>query len=125
MSRAAPAACTRRKATSIPTLVEAAQAAEAAVKTATPNRKPWSRRCRSAIRPKKHEQGGVDDGVAVEDPGQVGHVGGPEVPGDVRQGHVHDEQVQAGQDDPGAHDGQHPAGVSTRGRDVVPGPRSV
>src|SRR6202034_3555321 len=36
--RAAQAACTRRNATSIPTLVEAAQAAEAAVKMATPNR---------------------------------------------------------------------------------------
>ena len=44
VSNAAPAAWTSRKAISIPTLDEAAQAAEAAVKMATPSRKPWSRR---------------------------------------------------------------------------------
>jgi hypothetical protein len=53
VSSAAPAAWTRRKATSMPTLVEAAQATEAAVKTATPSKNPRSRRCRSASRPKK------------------------------------------------------------------------
>jgi hypothetical protein len=46
-------AWTTRNATSIPTLVEAAQAAEATVKMATPSRKPRSRRYRSASRPKK------------------------------------------------------------------------
>jgi hypothetical protein len=44
VSKAAPAAWTRRKPMSIPTLVEAAQAADAAVKMATPRRKARSRR---------------------------------------------------------------------------------
>src|SRR5437763_652527 len=51
VSRAAPAACTTRKATSIGTLVAAPQAAEAATNTATPSRNPCSRRYRSAARP--------------------------------------------------------------------------
>ena len=44
VSRAAPAAWTIRKPISIPTLLDAAHAAEAAVNTATPRRKPRSRR---------------------------------------------------------------------------------
>ena len=44
VSSAAPAAWTTRKATSIGRLVAAAQAAEAAMNTATPSRKPRSRR---------------------------------------------------------------------------------
>ena len=52
VSSAAPAACTRRKATSIATLSAAPHAADATVKTATPSRKPYLRRCRSASRPK-------------------------------------------------------------------------
>ena len=51
VSRAAPAACTSRNAISMATLVAAPQAAEAAVNTATPSRKPYLRRCRSASRP--------------------------------------------------------------------------
>ena len=48
VSSAAPAACTSRKAISMPTLVAAPHAADAAVKTATPSRNPYVRRCRSA-----------------------------------------------------------------------------
>src|ERR1700678_390860 len=52
VSSAAPAACTSRNPISIPTLVEAAQAAEASVNTAAPSRNPRSRRYRSASLPK-------------------------------------------------------------------------
>lgn len=45
--------------------------------------------------------------VPVEDPRQLAEVGGPEVPGDAGQGHVDDEEIQAGQYDPGADDDQH------------------
>ena len=51
VSSAAPAACTSRKAISMATLLAAPQAAEAAVKMATPSRKPYLRRCRSASLP--------------------------------------------------------------------------
>ena len=51
VSSAAPAAWTMRKATSMVRLVAAPQAAEAAVNTATPSRKPFSRRRLSESRP--------------------------------------------------------------------------
>ena len=51
MSRAAPTACTSRKAISMPTLVAAPHAADATVKMATPSRNAYLRRCRSASFP--------------------------------------------------------------------------
>jgi hypothetical protein len=50
---AAPAACTTRKTTNVPTPLAAPQAAEATVKRPTPSRKLMFRRYRSASRPKK------------------------------------------------------------------------
>jgi hypothetical protein len=55
----------------------------------------------------EHQQRGVDDGVGVEHPGEVSQASLVQVPRDIGQGHVDDEQVEAGQDDPGAHDDQH------------------
>ena len=56
------------------------------------------------------QQRRVDDRVPVEDPGQLAQVRGPQVPGDLRQGHVDDEEVEAGQDHSGASDDEHLAG---------------
>jgi hypothetical protein len=70
------------------------------VNTATPSRKPVSQPAR------QHQQGGVDDRVAVQHPGQIAEVGLVQLAGDLRQGHVDDEQVQAGHDHPGADDQQ-------------------
>jgi len=53
VSSAAPAAWTSRNATSMATLLAAPQAADAAVNTATPSRKPYLRRWRSASRPNR------------------------------------------------------------------------
>ncbi len=57
--------------------------------------------------PEEHQQRRVDDGVPVEHPGQSAQVGRAEIAGDLRQGDVDDEQVEAGEDDAGAHDQQH------------------
>ena len=51
VSRAAPAACTIRNTTSMVRLLAAPHAADAAVNTITPSRKPFSRRRLSASRP--------------------------------------------------------------------------
>ena len=56
----------------------------------------------------EHQQRRVHDGVGVEHPRQLPQVRGVQVPGDLGQRHVDDEQVQAGQHHPGAHDQQHP-----------------
>ena len=110
MSSAAPAACTSRKPTSMPTLVEAAQAAEAAVKIGDAEQKAPVEAVTVGHPPEEDQQRGVDDGVAVEHPGQLAQVGRLEVSGDLGQRHVDDEQVEAGEDHPGAHDDQHLAG---------------
>ena len=102
---------------SMPTLVEAAQAADAAVKTATPEEEAAVAAVTVGQATEEDEQRGVDDGVPVEHPGQLAEVRGPEVPGDLGQGHVDDEQVEAGQDHPGADDDQHlPGAGSSPGR---------
>ena len=65
--------------------------------------------------PEEHQQGRVDDGVAVEHPGQLAQVRGLEVPGDLGQRHVDDEQVEAGEHHAGADDDQHLAGGGLTG----------
>ena len=61
----------------------------------------------------EHEQGGVDDGVAVEHPGEVAESVGCAGHGDVGKRDIDDEQVEAGQHDAGADDREHdrPASV--------------
>ena len=63
----------------------------------------------------EHQQRRVHDRVAVQHPGQLAQAGVAEVVGDLGQRHVHDEQVQAGQDHSRAHDGQHQAGPGVAG----------
>jgi hypothetical protein len=60
----------------------------------------------------QHEQGGVDDRVGVEHPGQAGQIADPQFPRHVGQCHVDDEEVQAGQHDPGADDHEDSGGRS-------------
>ena len=56
------------------------------------------------------QQRGVDDGVPIEHPGQLAQVRGLQISGDLRQGHVDDEEVEAGQDHSGASDDEHLTG---------------
>jgi hypothetical protein len=69
----------------------------------------------------QHQHRGIDDGVGVEHPGQIPQAALVQVARDVRQGHIDDEQVEAGQDDPGTHDHQHQHGrrVSAPGRGLT------
>ena len=78
VSRAAPAAWPSRNPTSMPTLVEAAHAAEAAVKMATPSKKARSRVPVSQPA-EKNEQRLVHDGVAVQDPRQLAEIASPDI----------------------------------------------
>ena len=87
----------------MPTLVEAAQAADAAVKIGHAEEKGAVAAVTVGEAPEEHQQRRVDDGVPVEHPRQLAQVRGVEVPGDLGQGHVDDEQVEAGQHHPGAH----------------------
>ena len=50
--------------------------------------------------PEKDEERRVGDGVAVQHPRQLSQVRRPQVPGDLGERHVDDEQVEAGQDRP-------------------------
>jgi len=67
----------------------------------------------------EHEQRRVDDRVAVQDPGQRAQAGLVQVPGDLRQGHVDDEQVEAGHHHAGTHDQQDLAGPQRPGRGTI------
>ena len=87
--------------------MEAAQAADAAVKIGHAEEKGAVAAVTVGEASEEDQQRGVDDGVPVEDPGQLAQVRGPEVPGDLRQGHVDDEEVEAGQDHSGASDDEH------------------
>ena len=120
VSRAAPAACTSRNAISMATLVAAPQAAEAAVKMATPEQEAVLAPVPVGQPAHQDEQRGVDDRVAVEHPGQVAQAAAAQVPRDGGQGHVDDEQVQAGQHDAGADDDQDLARPAAR-----PGPLTL
>ena len=71
---------------SMATLVAAPQAAEAAVNTATPSRKPLLAPVPVGQPAHQHEQRGVDDRVAVEHPGQVAQAAAAQVPRDRRAG---------------------------------------
>ncbi len=71
--------------------------------------------------PEEHQQRRVDDGVPVQHPGQLAQVRCLEVPGDLGQGHVDDEQVEAGQHHAGAGDDEHLAGGCVA--PVLGGPR--
>ena len=95
---------------SIPTLVEAAQAADAAVKIGHAEEKGAVAAVTVGEASEEDQQRGVDDGVPVEHPGQLAQVRGLEVPGDLGQGHVDDEEVEAGQDHSGAGDDEHLTG---------------
>ncbi len=92
---------------SMPTLVEAAQAADAAVKIRHAEQKGAVAAVTVGEAAEEDQQRRVDDGVAVEDPRQLAQVRGVEIPGDLGQGHVDDEEVEAGQDHAGAHDHEH------------------
>ncbi len=104
VSSAAPAAWTIRKATSI----------------ADAGRRPAGRRGEGEDRDaeqeavlarvalgepaEEDEQRGVDDRVGVQHPGEVAEPVGAEVLRHVRERDVDDEEVEAGEDDPGADD---------------------
>ena len=73
--------------------------------------------------PEQHQEGGVDDRVAVQHPREVAEVPGPEVEvvPDLGQRDVDDEQVEAGEHHAGAHDRQHQRGRRRRGPQRVRG----
>ena len=68
---AAPAACTTRNATSVSTLLAAAQAAEAAVNSADAEQEAQVAAVALGQPAEEHQQRGIGDRVAVQDPRQV------------------------------------------------------
>ena len=54
----------------------------------------------------KYQQRRVNDGIAVQNPGQIPQIRVIKLLRDVRQRHIDDEQVEIGQHDAGANDGQ-------------------
>lgn len=56
------------------------------------------------------EQGGVDDGVAVEDPAEIREGAAPEIVADGGEGNVDDEQIETGHEGGQRQDAQQPTG---------------
>ncbi len=105
---AAPAACNdaeRDQRSQTP--CAAAQAAEAAVNSATPSRKLTVAAIALGEPAEEHQQRGIDDRIAVQDPRQILEIGAAEIARDVGQRDIDDEQVEIGETDADADDRQH------------------
>ena len=113
---AAPSAWTTRAATSRSNDGATPQSAEATVNSPTPATNARRRPSRSVMPATHDEEGGEDDVVRVEDPGQAGDRRRREGLPDRREGDVDDGRVEEGQEGAEAGDQQHPRRGDTCGR---------
>ena len=111
---APPAAWSTRAATRTPTDGAAAHSAEPSGEDRQPDEEHALAPDPVGEPPGRHEQRREDDRVRVQDPGEVGERGAGEVPGELRERDVDDEEVEARDEDAERGDEEDPPALVHR-----------